>query len=488
MASPQSFRTTPGIETTGAFRPGRRGSALSRRWPWIVIAAIVILASVLIVALTDMRPEFDAYGWLVWGRQTLHGHLNLDGAPSWKPLPYLFTLPYALAGSGQMWLWMVTAVAAALGGAVIAGHVAYTLVGPCPERRWAPVGAAAFAALGLLGISTYWHFILISNSDPMIVALCLGAIDCQLSRRYREAFVLLVLGALGRPEVWPFVGLYVLWGWRAVPSLRILFGIGVITVLLLWFGIPALASKSWLSAGNLAEGSVNALHGDKFSGVIGRLIDLYEWPMWLAVVAGVAIAAIRHDRRSLLLVGGALIWVALEVGFALHGWSAVPRYLFEPAAVLIVIGATGIGRLLAVPVNSTGLVRWAGPALAALLLIALVPAARNRARFVHGEISYGRDFARQVDRLGDVVAVHGGGKRFVACGQPVSQLEFQSALAWYVGLNVADVEWRPHYAIRSGRPVVLFQPRKWGWEVSPIHTLGSDRASCAGLRTITAFS
>jgi hypothetical protein len=267
-----------------------------------------------------------------------------------------------------------------------------------------------------------------------------------------------------------------------------LFAAGVIAVPLLWFGIPALAAKSWLSAGNLAEGSVNALHGDKFSGVIGRLIHLYEWPMRLAAIAGLVIAAVRRDRRVLLLAGGALIWVAVEVGFALHGWSAVPRYLFEPAAVLIVIAATGVGRLLAAGVHLSGFVRWMGPALAAVLLVSLLPAARSRARFVHGEVSYGRDFARQVDRLQEVIARDGGATRIVGCGQPVSQLEFQSVLAWYVGLNVGDVAWHPPDAIRSGRPIVLFQPRGWGWEVRPVHVLSSDRVNCAGLRTITASS
>ena len=62
-----------------------------------------------LVAVTGMRPDYDAFGWLVWGRQVLHWNLNTDGAPSWKPLTFLFTLPYALAGSTQVWLWTVTA-------------------------------------------------------------------------------------------------------------------------------------------------------------------------------------------------------------------------------------------------------------------------------------------------------------------------------------------------------------------------------------------
>jgi hypothetical protein len=451
----------------------------------LIAGASILITAVVIMVVTDMRPEYDAYGWLVWGRQTLHGHLDLNGAPSWKPLTYLFTLPYALAGYGQMWLWMVTAVAAALAGAVIAGHLAYRLTGPTPARRYAPIAAGVFAGLGVLGISKYWHFILISNSDPMIVALCLGAIDCHLSERFTWAFALLVLGALGRPEVWPFVACYAAWGWRAMPSRRPLLVAGLIIIPLLWFGMPALAARNWLSAGNLAENSVNALHGNKVTGVLGRLIDLYEWPMALAVLAGLIFALWRRAGTILVLAGAALLWVAIEIAFALHGWSAVPRYLFEPAAVLIVIAATGVGRLLAAGPRSRGAVRWLGPAIAAAVVLALIPAARTRARFIHGEISYGRKFARQVDRLHDLVAREGGRARILGCGQPVSALQFQSALAWEVGLNVGNVGWQPPRAIASGNPIVLVQPRGWGWDVRPIHP---PSPQCARLRTVTALS
>ncbi len=74
-----------------------------------MIAAFVIIgAAIAFVGLTNARPSYDAFGWLVWGRQALHWNLDTNGAPSWKPLPFLFTFPYALAGHGQMWLWMVT--------------------------------------------------------------------------------------------------------------------------------------------------------------------------------------------------------------------------------------------------------------------------------------------------------------------------------------------------------------------------------------------
>ncbi len=63
----------------------------------------------------------------------------------------------------------------------------------------------------MLGINTYMHLVLIANSDPLIVAVCLAAIDCHLNRRYRLAFGMLVLASLGRPEAWVFAGLYALW-------------------------------------------------------------------------------------------------------------------------------------------------------------------------------------------------------------------------------------------------------------------------------------
>ena len=53
--------------------------------------------------------------------------LDTNGAPSWKPLPFLFTVPYALFGHYQLWLWMVTSVAVSLSGAAFAWRIAFNL-------------------------------------------------------------------------------------------------------------------------------------------------------------------------------------------------------------------------------------------------------------------------------------------------------------------------------------------------------------------------
>jgi hypothetical protein len=60
----------------------------------IADAAGLLVVSLVILLWARTRPGFDPYGWLVWGHQTVAGNLNTNAAPSWKPLPYLFTVPF----------------------------------------------------------------------------------------------------------------------------------------------------------------------------------------------------------------------------------------------------------------------------------------------------------------------------------------------------------------------------------------------------------
>ena len=117
----------------------------------------------------------------------------------------------------------------------------------------------------------------------MVVTLCLAAIDAHLCGRHRLALLALVLAGFGRPEAWPFIVLYAVYGWRLEPSLRPLALASVLAIPAAWFIVPALTSHSWLTAGNLALNSKNVIHGNKVVGVIDRLGGLYELPMKLAV-------------------------------------------------------------------------------------------------------------------------------------------------------------------------------------------------------------
>jgi len=448
----------------------------------------VCAVSALFVVVSDMRPSYDGFGFLVWGKQVLHWNLNTDGAPSWKPLPFLFTLPYALTGSAQMWLWMGTAVAGAVLGAVFAARVAFRLTGPAPGRPYAPYVAGIFAGLGVLGINDYLHLVLIANSDALIVAALLAAVDCHLVGRRRLCFGMLVLASLGRPEAWVFAGLYGLWLMWTVrtPSMWLMVIVGLIFIPAFWFSIPALTSKSWFISGDLALNQQTVIHGNKIVGVISRFRSLYELPMQLVGLVAVILAILRRDRTTLLVVAAALLWLVIEVGFAYHGWSAVSRYMIEPAAVMVAVAGAGIGWLLS-GARPLGVLRWLGPVVALGLVIALVPAGKSRAHTARHLIDNARHSAKMIDRLRGVIAQEGGPDAIKACGQPVSLLGFQSTVAYYTDLNVGNVGFHPGKSIGRGDQIVLFKPHQNGWQVRLYNLPASLKAQCSQLKTDSQF-
>jgi hypothetical protein len=458
------------------------------RHPWIVVTPALIAASVAFVVVSGIRPEFDTYGWLVWGREAAHLALDTNSAPSWKPLTFLFTFPYALAGSGAVWLWMMTAVAAAFAAILLAARIAYRLAGRSTERPYARIAAAAFAGFGVLALGDYWHYILISASDPLVVALCLAAIDCHLSRRSKLAWLALVLASLGRPEVWPAAAVYGLWKWRSAPSMRLPIVAGVLLIPALWFAVAALTSPSWSIAADIATESTVGVPRHGPAGVLQGFWHLYDLPMKVVVVLGLGLAVVRRDRTSLMLIWAALSWVLVEVVFALHGWTGAARYTFEPAAVLVVLGGAAIGQVVGAGPRRMWPLRWAAlAAILAALAATLISPTETRIRLAGNEISFlAHGWSRQIDRLHTAIANEGGAKRIMACGQPVTEVAFQTILAWQLGQNVADVGWDPRTWIAAGEPIVLFEPQGAGWKVQPIHTPADSIGRCAALTRDTA--
>jgi hypothetical protein len=457
-----------GSPQRGAFLRGRKSGVVVV----LASAAGLLVVSLLILLWARTRPGFDPYGWLVWGRQTVAGNLDTNAAPSWKPLPYLFTAPFGLFGHYQLWLWMVTSLAVSLGGAVFAGRIAYrlTLGDDDSQERWPGWVAAAFAAAAYFGISSYWHYMLSAQSDPMIVTLCLAAIDCHLHGRYRWAFVLGALAALGRPEVWLFLGLYSIWAWLRVPSMRWLIVGGLVVVALLWFGIPALTSRSPFVAGSNALGSGRRLRSDRVFGTIGRFLDLNTAVLLLTALLSVVIAVVRRDRVTLGLAAGVCAWVIVEIAFSLHGWPGLARYMFEPAGVVVALAGAALGRVLIEAPRVSRWVGWAGVALVVLIVVAMLPPAVSRARGEHRDIRNQRVRTAEIGKLSGVVASLGGPARLRRCGEALTRLEYQTILAWTLHDNVASVGYKYSPAIASGRPIVLFTPfSHGGWHVQALH-------------------
>jgi hypothetical protein len=460
-----------------------------REHPWAISAVALVIFSAALVRWGGTRPGYDPYGWLNWGYQTLHLKLDLGGAPSWKPLPYLFTVPYALFGHFSLWLWMVTSVTISLSGSIFAARIAYRLVSDEAQDRRPALVAAVFAALAVLGIQNYFHMILSVQSDPMIVSLCLAAIDCHLSGHPRWAFALGVLAALGRPETWPFVGLYAIWAWRQIPSMRRMIVFGLLVIPLLWFGVPTITNGRPLISGQLAERSPRMLHESKIIGTFHRFTGLTYLPIQLAALFATVVGVIRRNRVVLALAGGCVVWLVVEVAFVLHGWPGVPRYMFEPAGVLAVLAGVAVGWILTeVPKLRRGIRRWAGVPVVALIVLSLVPGAIARMRAERKDLSHERGRTKVIKWLGSAVDHMGGGAHVRGCGQPVTNVEYVSILAFYTNLNDGNVGHRPQFELHLKHPIVLFTQMPNGWAAMPWHTAPSKRASCSNLNSIWIYT
>ncbi len=500
-----------------------KGRALARRYAWWIVAGALVIFSVVVVLVAGTRPGYDPYGWLVWGYQTLHASLNLGGAPSWKPFAYLFTVPYSLFGHYALWLWMVTAVASSLAGSIFAGRIAYRVIATSspmgssasrgtvrdsssatsppmgssasggtvrdsssatsPERRSAAIAGAIFAGLALLGIQDYMHYVLSVQSDPMLVSVCLAAIDCHLSGHPRWTFVLLALASLGRPEAWPFTGLYAIWAWRTIPAMRWLIGVCLLVIAALWFGVPEITNHRPNIAGQLALRSPRELHSNKVVGTISRFTALNYFPIELAAAAAVVIAAFKRNRLVLTLTAAVVLWVVIEIAFTLHGFPGVPRYLFEPAGVAAVLGGIGVGWVLADgPRLWSKLPGWGGIPIVVVLVASLLPGALARARTEHRDIRHERLRTTEINKLSATINAVGGYQHIRACGRPVVNVEYVSVMAWYVKLDTGYIGYRPQFELKKEKyPIVVFTSLPNGWAVQSYRVKPALRASCSNL-------
>ena len=185
---------------------------MPRPWKALLLACLGLAALSL---LGPSSPTYDPWAWIIWGREIGHLDLNTVSGPSWKPLPVLFTTVFAFFGDAAAPdLWLVVARA----GGLLAIAMAYRLGSRLGGRP-----AGVIAALALLLADEFMRNFWRGNSEGLLVALCLWAVERHLDGRRTDAFLLGFGAALLRPEVWPFFGLYGLWlgvGRAAPPPAR----------------------------------------------------------------------------------------------------------------------------------------------------------------------------------------------------------------------------------------------------------------------------
>jgi type II secretory pathway component PulM len=213
-------------------------------------------------------------------------------------------------------------------------------------------------------------------------------------------------------------------------------------------------------------------------------LSINELPVQLAALLAVVMAGLglrRHEFRqrwqqlsprdstTLVLAAGVVLWVIIEIAFALHGWPALARYMWEAAGVLVVLAGLGIGRLLADRPPLPRLGGWAGIGLAVVIVAGLVPTAITHAREEHRDLKAQRQRTTEIRRLTPAINAIGGIAAVSGCGEPLTRLEYQTMLAYTLNLNVSRVGFKYGQAIAHGNPIVLFTPTSHGWLIQALH-------------------
>ena len=101
----------------------------------LLCAALACLALATISLLVAREPVYDAWAWLVWGRELTDLRLHSTSGPAWKPLPVLLAAPLSLAGDVAPQLWLVLVRATWLLGLVFAAQISLLLTAGRRARR-----------------------------------------------------------------------------------------------------------------------------------------------------------------------------------------------------------------------------------------------------------------------------------------------------------------------------------------------------------------
>jgi hypothetical protein len=409
--------------------------ARARPWAGGNGVLLLVLGCVLLAVLAHFLPAgptYDPWAWISWGREITEWDLDTRTGPSWKPLPVLFTTPFALAGDeAAPELWLVIAQA----GGLLAFAFTYRLA-----ARLAGWPAGVIAATGLILADEFIRNFARGNSEGLLVGLCLWAIERHLDGHQRQAFLLGVGAGLLRPELWPFLLLYGLWLMWTDPRTRLLVvGCGVLT-LLLWFVPEYLGSGDFFRAASRARepNPDSAAFADiPFLETFRRSASVLMVPLLLGAVLALVRAWLDRDRLRLALGAVAAALMVAVAAMTQAGFAGNLRYVALPAALVCVLAGAGWVDLVRDAAARFGRA-WAG-ALAAVLLAAAAPFVVDDIDKLAFDLDVVRAESELYDRLPPIVAKSGGAAALLGCG-PVYAPPFEvQAVAWAMHVHSSQV-------------------------------------------------
>jgi hypothetical protein len=400
-----------------------------------VLAALVVAAA--LTLLVSAPPAYDAWSWLAWGREVAHGELSTLQGPSWKPGPVLVTTVLAPLGQAAPAAWLVVARAGALLALVAAFVLGRRIVG-------GRVGFAAGALAALaLALSEGWtRQAAVGNSEGLLAAAVLLAVERHLAGRPRSALALIAVAGLLRPETWPFLVGYAVWLGRREPGARALVvavGAGVLALWLLpeWWGSgdPLRPAER---AARLGHTSLALAPHPGWAMLEEAWRALAPWARVAAVLAP-ALALVRAHGASRLvlgLAGLAAAWTALVVAMTQAGLGGNPRYLVAATALWSVVAGAGVALGLRILAGRGRVALAAGTAV--VLAAALQGTLRRTEDFrrLHGDVVYQ---ARLRSGLPLALAAAGGRHRLLGCGRLAAEKFSRPHVAWELGVPLRRI-------------------------------------------------
>jgi hypothetical protein len=467
FASTTDFPAGPAPSAAAARTAPRAISSLFPSRNFYLGLVVVTLTVAALSLLIPSTPSYDPWSWLVWSRQIIHGHLTItSGGTSWKPLPMIFTIPFALFGKAAPDLWLVVARAGALAAVVMVFRLAYRITrrvgglfgeadaGLDRLTSVAPALLAGLIGAVALALSASGGFVssnALGYSEGFAAALLLICIDRHIDGKPRQAFVVGFLVALDRPEIWLFWGPYGLWLFWKDPGARLLVAALFVITPIVWFLPVYLGCGSFSCSVNRAthpRSNSLAFASNPFVAELERA----AWPTMLlrikvvaallfVAVAGIlwstyrraGLAGLRTERSQARLTAallglGGLSWFVVIAVMTQVGFSGNNRYLVLGSALVDICGAVGFGWaateiavLLSRRSRLAAAIRWGATALLALVFVILPTWIGNSMISIprtHGSLVY-QAHLRQ--GMNDLVTRFGGAGKVLACGSVMTE-------------------------------------------------------------------
>src|SRR5207248_4786034 len=106
----------------------------------------------------------------------------------------------------------------------------------------------------------------------------------------------------------------------------------------------------------------------------------------------------------------------------------------------------------------------------------------------HIDLRHERDRTVVIGRLKTTIAVLGGYKHVLNCGEPVTTVRYVAQLAYFTKQNDGKIGHRPQFELEQSYPIVMFEPLHSGWKVFSWHTAAANARACSNLNSTWLYT